>query len=255
MRRMGPLSGTLTAMNRMIVANWKHNPATLEEALALGAGIAAIPVPDGSQVVACAPYPDLAPLIAANPGLTVGAQDLSTQPLGAHTGEVGAELLRGLGVTAVIIGHSERRAMGETDAEVGEKVRVAREAGLTPVMCVGEPREVREQGMDAVHEHLGAQLQAMPDGADAIVAYEPIWAIGSGTADDPASAAEVAAWIAGYLAPRVARVMVLYGGSATPDNAAAFLAQPAIGGLLVGGASLDAAKFAGIVGALTPPAV
>jgi triosephosphate isomerase (TIM) len=236
-------------MDRLIVANWKQNPATLADSLTLAAGVAGLSAPGGVSVVVAPPLPYLGSVGRENPLLVLGAQDVSVLPPGPHTGEVGAEILKDLGVRYVIVGHSERRALGEMDGNVAAKAQAAVSAGLVPIVCVGEPRGVREQGMDAVKMFLATQLAAVPDGADTVVAYEPIWAIGSGNADDPASAADIARWIAGLLEGRVRSVRVLYGGSATPENASAFLADPAIGGLLVGGASLDAGKFAAIVNA------
>lgn len=236
-------------MDRLIVANWKQNPSTLADALTLAAGAAGLNVPAGVTVVVAPPLPYVASIGQANPFLVLGAQDLSLLPPGAHTGEVGADILKDLGVRYVIVGHSERRALGEMDGNVAAKAQAAVESGITPIVCVGEPRGVREQGTEAVKMFLTSQLASVPDGADVVVAYEPIWAIGSGTADDPASAADIARWIAGLLEPRVKSVRVLYGGSANPENVSAFLSDPAIGGLLVGGASLDAVKFGAIVNA------
>lgn len=237
------------AMDRLIVANWKENPASLADATALAKATADIQVPEGVTVVVAAPLPYVASIAALAPELMLASQDISVLPQGAHTGEVGAEILKDLGVRYAIVGHSERRALGETDGNVAAKAQAALEAGIMPIVCVGESRNVRDQGMEAVQVFLATQLASVPDAPEVVVAYEPIWAIGSGTADDPASAAELARWIAGLLAPRVDKVRVLYGGSANPENASAFLADAAIGGLLVGGASLDAAKFGAIVNA------
>ncbi len=234
-------------MNRLIVGNWKHNPTDLASALGLAQGIAAIEVPEGVAMVVCPPAPYLAPIHGQSAGLALGAQDVSTMAAGAHTGEVGTAILADLGVSYVIVGHSERRAKGETDLDVSAKTAAVLAAGLRPIVCIGEPRSIRDQGMEAVQAYLRMQLDALPAHPEMVIAYEPIWAIGSGTADDPASAAQVATYIAEYCAPRIPSCRVLYGGSATPENAAAFLSEASIGGLLVGGASLDAVKFSAIV--------
>jgi len=234
-------------MQRLLIANWKHHPARLFEALELASGLAAIEVPEGSAVVVCPPYPYLAPVRVASPGLLLGSQDISAQEPGAFTGEVGAAILADLGVAYAIVGHSERRALGETDAQVASKARAALAAGIFPVICVGESREIQSAGDEAVRAFLAGQLAAVPDDSDAIVAYEPLWAIGSGLAATATDASATARWIASELGDRVASLTVLYGGSVTPANAAAFLAEPDLGGLLVGGASLDAASFSAIV--------
>lgn len=236
-------------MNRLIVGNWKHNPVSLAEALALAHAEAAIVPQEGTTVVVCPPEAYLEPIREACPGLVLGAQDVSAVPQGAYTGETGASILKDLGVTYAIIGHSERRALGETDEDVTAKIMAAVATGITPILCVGEDAETKEQGEDAVKAFLQSQLGAIQEKGEVIIAYEPIWAIGTGNADDPANAAKTATWIAEYLGYLGMQARVLYGGSTNPENAGAFLAESAIGGLLVGGASLDAAKFAGIVNA------
>ncbi len=236
-------------MNRLIVANWKHNPDSLEKALALAAGEAAIAVPEGTDVVVCPPYTYIEPIREKHPGLVLGAQDLSALPNGAYTGEVGAAILKDLGVRYAILGHSERRALGDSDEDVTAKAMAAVAAGIAPIVCVGEPAEINEQGTEAVRAFLQDQLGSIPNAPDLVVAYEPIWAIGTGVADDPARAGETARWVAEYLGYLDIRPRVLYGGSTNPGNAAGFLAQDGIHGLLVGGGSLDASSFAGIINA------
>lgn len=236
-------------MNRLIVGNWKHNPVTLADALTLAKAEAAIAVPEGTTVVVCPPEAYLEPIREACPDLILGSQDVSALPQGPFTGETGGDIIKNLGVTYAIIGHSERRAMGETDEDVAAKIMAAVATGLTPIVCIGEDAETKALGEEAVKTHLQAQLGSIQEQGDVIIAYEPIWAIGTGNADDPANAATTAKWIAEYLGYLGMKARVLYGGSTTPDNAAAFLADPAIGGLLVGGSSLDATKFAGIVNA------
>lgn len=234
-------------MSRLIVANWKENPIEPVVAFSLADGVFAASSGEGVTVVVCPPLPYLAPIHTAHPALILGAQDISAQPPGAHTGEVDAEILKNFGVKYAIIGHSERRALGETDAEIAAKVTAASAAGIMPIVCIGESKEINAQGADAVHAFLSKQLDAIPTVPEIVIAYEPIWAIGSGTADDPASAAATAKFIAEYIAPRISRCRVLYGGSSTPENAASFLEKPEINGLLVGGSSLDVGKFTAIV--------
>lgn len=236
-------------MDRLLIANWKHNPVRFADAIALARATAAIPPRDGVALVVCPPAPYLASIGAACPGLALGAQDVSAEPPGAHTGEVGTAILQGLGVSLAIVGHSERRAAGETDDQVAAKVRALLAAGMTPVVCVGEPRDVRAQGTDAVRTFLSAQLSRLPSAPALTIAYEPVWAIGHDTTDDPADAGETARWIAEHLAPRAPAVRVLYGGSVTPENAAALRVQDSLGGFLVGHESLDAGRLAGIVAA------
>lgn len=233
-------------MHRLIVANWKHNPTSLDAALALAGAESAVSAQE-VEVVICPPTAYLAPIRAAHPDLVLGAQDVSAVPQGAYTGETGTAILADLGVRYAIVGHSERRAMGESDEDVTAKILAATAAGITPILCVGEDADVRAQGEDAVHAFLQEQLGALSGQAEAIVAYEPIWAIGTGNADEPESAAKTAAWIIEYLGYLDTKARVLYGGSTNPDNAAAFLAQENISGLLVGGASLDPAKLGAMV--------
>lgn len=233
-------------MDSLIVANWKHNPVSLTEALALADAEAHITETRHSLVI-CPPTAYLAPIRAAHPDLALGAQDVSAAPQGAYTGETGARILADLGVRYAIVGHSERRALGESDEDVTAKVLAAADAGITPILCVGEDADVRQQGEDAVRAFLQEQLGAVSGQPEALVAYEPVWAIGTGVADDPARAGETAAWIAEYLGYLGTSARVLYGGSTSPDNAAAFLRQEDIAGLLVGGASLDAAKLASML--------
>jgi triosephosphate isomerase len=185
-----------------------------------------------------------------------GAQDISTHESGAYTGEVSAEMLAKLGVSYVVVGHSERREYhGESDALVGEKARVALAAGMTPIICCGEGLEVRKEGRHV--EHVLAQIDGALDGMDAeqaakiVIAYEPIWAIGTGEVATPEDAQEVCGAIRARLAelytPELAdSVRVLYGGSVKSTNVADIMAQPDVDGGLVGGASLKAEEFSKI---------
>ena len=195
--------------------------------------------------------------------ILLGAQDLADKPAtGAYTGEVSGQMLRDVGCGHVIVGHSERRALyGETDAIVATKFKAAQVAGLIPIVCVGETLEQREAGQTrAVIER---QVAAVVDSAGvqafgkAVIAYEPVWAIGTGKVAGPAEAEEVHAairtWLTGKDPALAERTRILYGGSVKPDNAAALLGCPNIDGALVGGASLDAASFGAIAKAAESP--
>jgi len=184
--------------------------------------------------------------VAGQPGIRVGAQNAHWEAAGAFTGELSVSMALDAGAEALLVGHSERRhVFGETDAEAGRKVHAALDAGLVPVLCVGEKLEEREAGktLDVVHRQLGA-VDDLDRAAVAklVVAYEPVWAIGTGKNATPSDAAAVHEAIHDWIGERgVARgvVPVLYGGSVKPGNAHELLREPAINGVLVGGASLD----------------
>ena len=191
-------------------------------------------------------------------GVVVGAQTMSAEESGAFTGEVSAAMLTEAGATAVLLGHSERRQYyGENDRALQAKVPAALEAGLAPILCVGETEEEREAGdMERKLRHqIGEGLEAVPDDrlADVTVAYEPIWAIGTGQVATPDQAQEaigfVRALVGGRSEEAAQSIRVLYGGSVKPGNAAEILSQPDVDGALVGGASLDPEGFAQIVAA------
>ena len=250
----------------LVVANWKmHGRSAVFKAyvsgLAGGLGEAG-----DMECVVCPPVAYLTVLeahLSKVPALegrvTVGAQDCSQATSdGAYTGEVSAAMLADVGCGYVIVGHSERRERhGETDAVVAAKFEAALEAGLAPILCVGETAEERAAGN--AETHVGTQLGVVLDrvGAERLaqgaVAYEPLWAIGSGHAATPAAAAEMHRMLRGRVAARsgaaAETVRILYGGSVKADNAAAFFAEPGIDGALVGGASLDPASFCAIVAA------
>jgi triosephosphate isomerase len=192
----------------------------------------------GLDAVVCPPFTRLRDCVAA--GLTTYAQNVHWELEGAYTGEISAPLLLELGVVGSLVGHSERRQyFGETDETVAKRTRAALEAGLRVIACVGETQEERERGeTEAV---LSRQLSVLEPHPDLVLAYEPVWAIGTGLTATPAIAQEAHAFIKSLLdAP------VLYGGSVKPDNAAALLAQPDVDGALVGGASLDVGSFEAI---------
>ena len=240
----------------LVAANWKMNASVA----AIGAFVRAWQQPsDAVDVVICPPFGYVDRLVAAFPGgVQFGVQDVGTQAGGAFTGEHSAEMAADLGAACCIVGHSERRAMhGEDDAVVAAKFRATLRAGLTPVLCVGETLAERRAGdaketvlrqLDAVLNHSGAAPFA-----DAVVAYEPVWAIGTGVTASPEQAAEMHGIIRQRLAAEdaevAAAVRIVYGGSVKAANAAALFAQGDIDGGLVGGASLDPHEFAAICAA------
>lgn len=243
----------------LVIANWKMNgDSDTNRALltALMGFLESGGAPERSDCVVCPPYPYLAGVHAMleGSGIELGAQDCSHSESGAYTGEVAATMLVDNGCKWVILGHSERRQYhSESDALVAAKLAAAVRAGLTPVLCVGETRDQREAGKE--QQVVTAQLRgALSDVAaleGIVVAYEPVWAIGTGLTATPEMAQEMHAVIRGALAeidePGAQATRVLYGGSVKADNASALFAQADIDGALVGGASLDAEAFAAIV--------
>lgn len=244
-------------MRRKLVAgNWKMNgtTASLAEVEALAR---AHPAPR-SEVLICPPATLIAQMAARTRGgpIMVGGQDCHPEAAGAHTGDISAAMLKDAGASHVILGHSERRAdHGETDALVQAKARAAHSAGLVAVICLGETEAQRDAGTTL--DVIGTQLRgSVPDGAMAVntvVAYEPVWAIGTGRTPTLAQIAEVHDFLRAELARRVAdsaEVRLLYGGSVKPANAAEIFATSNVDGALVGGASLKAADFGAILAAL-----
>ncbi len=203
---------------------------------------------EGVDVVVCPPFVSLAVAVQLLAGteIAVAAQNVHWDAEGAYTGEVSAEMLRELGVYGAIVGHSERRQyFGETDETVANRVHAALEAGLFVIACIGETEAEREQG--ATEDVLRRQLAVLEPDDNLALAYEPVWAIGTGKTATPATAQEAHAFIKSLLdAP------VLYGGSVKPDNAAELLAQPDVDGALVGGAALELESFTAICRAATP---
>ncbi|HEU0158796.1 MAG TPA: triose-phosphate isomerase [Hyphomicrobiaceae bacterium] len=244
----------------LIAGNWKMNGsvAALAEALAVRDRLAEPDFAAGVDVMLCPPAP-LLPLLAgelARGRLQLGAQDCHAAPSGAHTGDLSAELLKDVGASAVIVGHSERRAEhGESDQEVRRKVSAAHRAGLTAIVCLGETAGERRAGLtlDVIGRQLARSLPEHVRAADTVIAYEPVWAIGSGLSAKPEDVAEVHGFLRQALTQRCgeegARLRLLYGGSVKPDNAEQLLAIADVNGALVGGASLKAADFLGIVAA------
>jgi len=222
----------------LIAGNWKmfKGPADTREFLA------SFEPPDGVDVIVCPPFASLA--AAVESGRSVYAQNVHWEPSGAYTGEVSPQMLLELGVRGALVGHSERRQLfGESDEMVARRARSALEAGLGVIACVGETIEQRESGDTELV--LKIQVEAIAfaagDHADLVLAYEPVWAIGTGLTATPEQAREAHAFIKDLLDRPV-----LYGGSVKPDNAQELLAQPGIDGALVGGASLDPDSFAAI---------
>lgn len=250
-------------MRRRIVAgNWKlHGDRSF--ALELLDALVAQPVPGGVEQVILPPLPYLAGLVVryGERGLSFGAQDVSANQKGAYTGEVSAEMLKDVGARYGLVGHSERRQFhGETSQLVARKFFACKAAGLTPILCVGESLREREDGQTEwrIQEQLEPLFAMGGNSAldGAIIAYEPVWAIGTGKTATPEQAQQVHAFIRSEISAHDARIAgslpILYGGSVKADNAAALFAQPDVDGGLVGGASLVAADFHAIAVAAAP---
>ena len=241
----------------LVAGNWKMNGSAASAQMLLAGikdGMAGIAK---TEVLVCPPFPYLAQAVEALAGtaVAVGAQNACTEASGAYTGEVAAPMIKDLGCTYVILGHSERRQYyGETDEVVAQKYAQVLAAGLTPILCVGETLAEREAGQTeaVVARHLDGVMQTA--GVEAIargvIAYEPVWAIGTGMTATPQQAQDVHAFlrqrIAAQSAEVAAGVRILYGGSMKPDNAQELMTQADIDGGLIGGASLKAADFLAI---------
>lgn len=245
-------------MRKLAAGNWKMNgsKAALAEVRAL---LASLPEP-GCDVLLCPPATLIAAMadLAQGSALRVGAQDCHPKVSGAHTGDLSAAMLADAGATHVILGHSERRAdHGETDALVQAKADAAQAAGLVAIVCLGETEAQRDGGetLAVIGAQLDGSVPARSTAANLVIAYEPVWAIGTGRTPTLAQIAEVHGFLRTRLAARIgaaaADVPLLYGGSVKPGNAAEIFAVPDVDGALVGGASLKAADFAPIVAALS----
>ena len=248
----------------LIAANWKMYKTPTEAQSFLRTFLPLVKGRPRGEIVICPPAVDLAVVLHSTRGseVMVGAQNMYFEEEGAFTGEISASMLVDLGVSHVIIGHSERRQyFGETDDTVNQKLVTALKHHMVPIVCVGEREEQRSSGMTeevicrqisrAIHQIDTAKLHPM------VIAYEPIWAIGTGKTATPAIAAEAHLMIRSEVARLVGRpiadaLRILYGGSVKPENAEALLSQPEIDGALVGGASLDPHSFAAIVKAGNP---
>lgn len=246
-------------MRRLLVAgNWKMNGSgAMASALTkMVVGNAALTAHVDVLLCPPAPYLGLVASIASGSDVQVGAQDCSDFESGAYTGEIAASMIRDVGCSHVLIGHSERRQyFGDTDRRIAAKIQAAHALNLTPVFCVGETLDERKN--DATEDTVGRQLEAvmrLPEAAAilraSVIAYEPVWAIGTGLSATPDEAQAVHAWIRaciGKLEAELAQsVRILYGGSVKPDNAKELFAMPDIDGGLIGGASLEAEPFMSI---------
>jgi triosephosphate isomerase len=241
----------------ILAANWKMNK-TIEETESFLAGFLSHVPESGPEVVICPPYLSLQTAVkrCAESRARVGAQNMHEEADGAFTGEVSAPMLLELGVDDVILGHSERRQyFGESDEALARKVPAGLRAGLEPILCVGENEAQRDsdETEGILTRQIEADLSDVPDErlGEVVIAYEPIWAIGTGRTATPEQAQEACALIRGLIETRsgeaAAAIRVLYGGSVKPDNAAELLALADVDGALVGGASLEPGDFAAIV--------
>jgi triosephosphate isomerase len=235
----------------LVAGNWKMHGSRASNQALLDAVLRGVGAGNGAECTVCAPYPYLGQVAERLKGSSVswGAQNVSEHAQGAFTGEVSAAMLMEFGCRYAIVGHSERRQLYcETDAQVAAKFAAAQAAGLVPILCVGETLEEREAGR--TEETVARQLDAVlkKSGGEsfetAVLAYEPVWAIGTGRTASPEQAQVVHAFLRQKVQPRT---RILYGGSVKPQNAAAIFAQPDVDGGLIGGASLVAADFLAIV--------
>lgn len=236
-----------------IAGNWKMNLGSRAAAALASELLRTLPAAGPVEVAVFPPFtsiPAVAEVLAGS-HIAWGGQNLHWENSGAFTGEVAPGFLAELGCRYVIVGHSERRHIfAEPDEVCGRKVAAAMRFGLKPVLCCGETLDERETGQTfaVIERQLAA---ALPDSGELVIAYEPVWAIGTGRAATPEQVAEVHAWIRNWLRqlrPALSAVRILYGGSVKPDNAASLLSLPDVDGFLVGGASLVAGSFAAIVG-------
>ena len=244
----------------VIAGNWKMNK-NRAEAKALIEELKPLVKDADCGVIVCVPFTDLETVLAATEGsnICVGAQNCHFAPSGAFTGEIAATMLTEMGVEYVVLGHSERRQyFGETDVTVNKRLRAALDAGLKPIVCVGELLEQREQGVTA--EVVGMQTRIALGGVSVdelkniIIAYEPVWAIGTGKTATPEQAQEIHAYIRSLVAEKYGQEVadntsILYGGSCKPSNAKELFANPDVDGGLIGGAALKVADFKGIIDA------
>jgi triosephosphate isomerase (TIM) len=242
---------------KLITGNWKMHGSSAGIADLLAGVKAGLSGVSGAAFAVCAPYPYLPQLqaVLASSNIAWGAQNVSEHTKGAYTGEVAASMLLDFGCTYVIVGHSERRALyGDTDAIVARKFVAAQAAGLVPILCVGETLAERETNV--TEQVVGRQLDAVIDAAGvtalakAVVAYEPVWAIGTGKTATPGQAQAMHVFIrskvAGLNRDIAAGLIIQYGGSVKAENAAELFSQPDIDGGLIGGASLSVAEFVAI---------
>ena len=243
----------ITMRQSLVVGNWKMN-GTLASAEALTRGIISGLGSNTAEIAVCVPYIYLARVaeLVKDTGLALGSQNVADKSSGAYTGEISAAMLKEVGCKYAIVGHSERRSYyGDTNESVAARFCKAQEQNIIPILCVGETLEQREQ--EQTFAVINAQLDAVIDLAGiaafnaAVIAYEPVWAIGTGKTASDEQAQEVHRYIREYIAAKdqtiADKIQILYGGSAKPDNAKGLFAMPDIDGGLIGGASLDAESF------------
>jgi triosephosphate isomerase (TIM) len=244
----------------LIAGNWKMHKTQDQAEDYIQALLPRLSAVDAVDVAICVPFTDLRAMVDSARGsrVEVYAQNMHQEPEGAYTGEVSAAMLRELDVRGVVLGHSERRALfGETDRTLALKVPAALEAGLSPILCVGETEEERDNDDTdrKLRQQIRDDLSGLPSErlAEVVIAYEPIWAIGTGKVATPEQAQEAIAFIRALVGDRdkqaAESLRILYGGSVRPENAAELLALADVDGALVGGASLEAQSFAQIVAA------
>lgn len=245
-------------MRRLVAGNWKMNglAASLKELDALKTALAAQPA--AVEVLVCPPFTLIAQAAwAAKEAFALGGQDCHARPAGAHTGDIAAEMLKDAGASYVIVGHSERRRdHGERDADVAAKAQAAWRAGLTAIICIGETEDQRSAGNahDICSSQIGGSVPDTATAANTVIAYEPVWAIGTGKTPTAGEIAQMHAHIRGALVERLGAgapdMRILYGGSVKPDNAAEILNLPEVNGALVGGASIKSDDFLRIIHAV-----
>ena len=250
---------TATRPRPLVAGNWKMNGLLkgVGELEAIASGVASGEA-GRAETLICPPFTLVARFAAAAAGqhIKIGAQDCHAKPSGAHTGDISAEMLKDCGASYVIVGHSERRTdHGETDADVKAKAEAALRSGLTAIVCIGETKDERESGkaLDVVGVQFEGSLPAAASGANVVIAYEPVWAIGTGLTPTTADIKEVHDFIRARLVAKLGdeghAVRILYGGSCKPSNATELMGVDNVDGALVGGASLKAVDFLGIAAA------
>ncbi len=221
---------------KILFGNWKMNPVTENEAVKLARAS------DVKDAVLIPPFPFLKAVKNVLKNASLGAQDVFYEEKGAYTGEVSPAMLKKLGVKYVVVGHSERRRLGENDEMIAKKVKAGIDAGLKIILCVGEPLSIYKKGKKATEEFIKKQLSFIENYklkiGNLIIAYEPIWAVGTGKNADPEDVARIARFVKNIIS-----VPVLYGGSTNSKNTEDFLKKKEISGLLIGGASIDAKEF------------
>jgi triosephosphate isomerase len=244
----------------LIAGNWKMHKTEAQAEEYIQGLLPRVSSVSGVDIAVCVPFTDLRAMVDSARGsrVEIYAQNMHHQPEGAFTGEISAPMLSELDVNGVVLGHSERRELfGETDKALSSKVPAALAAGLAPILCVGETESERDEGDTErkLRHQIGENLAGVPEEAlaEVTIAYEPIWAIGTGRVATPEQAQEAIAFVRALVGGRsqeaAERVRILYGGSVKPENAAELLGLPDVDGALVGGASLEPESFAAIVAA------